>query len=198
MKVQVRWASGTVAVVAAVLVPAPAGQAATFKRCEKGKAPRCGVVRVPLDRGGAVKGSVKLAVLRIPARKRPKAGTVMLLAGGPGQGAIEALASSGRPLIAGLPRHEIVAFDQRGTGASGKLGCKALRQAKKKTKKRTKKKKRKGLGHQGLRHVRVPAGKAPGVLPQLRLLRGHRSRAAGDRGAEALAALGVLRRPRGR
>ena len=113
----------TVAVLVALTAASPAH--AAFKPCKKGKAPLCGAVSVPLDRSGGLKGTVKLSVLRIPARKGPAAGTIMLLAGGPGQGAIDT-APLLAPLLKSLPNYDFVTFDQRGTGSSGRLRCKGL------------------------------------------------------------------------
>lgn len=115
------------ATVMSLMVALPAAtSAAPLKKCEKRSPVQCGSVSVPLDRTGAVSGNVKLSVARVPARKGPPAATVMLIAGGPGESAIEALAFTGKALSKALPRFDIVAFDQRGTGESGQLRCRAL------------------------------------------------------------------------
>ena len=118
-----RLAAG-LGVVAALLVAAPAE--AQFKRCAKGDRAECAAIPVPLDRTGQVKGTVKISALRLPARRGPRAGTVLLLPGGPGQGGLEALLGS-LELVARLPAYDFVAFDPRGTGESGRLRCKALK-----------------------------------------------------------------------
>ncbi len=110
-------------VVGALLLAAPAE--AQFKRCAKGADLQCATIPVPLDRSGQVKGSVKLAAVRVPASRGPRAGTVMLLPGGPGQSGLDVLLSSAE-LAARLPAYDLVAFDPRGTGESGRLRCKAL------------------------------------------------------------------------
>jgi pimeloyl-ACP methyl ester carboxylesterase len=108
-----------------LVLPATA-TAAPLKKCEKRSPVQCGSVTVPLDRSGAVAGSVELSVARVPARKEPAAGTVMLIAGGPGESARDALAFTGQGLSKALLRFDVVAFDQRGTGESGRLRCRAL------------------------------------------------------------------------
>ena len=113
-------------VLTAMLALPVAASAAPLKKCKKRSAIECGGVSVPLDRTGAVPGRVKLAVVRLPARKGPAKGTVVLIAGGPGESAIGALALTGLPLARALPRFDVVAFDQRGTGESSRLRCRAL------------------------------------------------------------------------
>jgi len=80
---------------------------------------------VPLDRSGRVKGGVKLALRRLPAVQGPALGTVVFLAGGPGESAISALPGFGGAFRRALPRFDIVTFDQRGTGRSGSLRCRS-------------------------------------------------------------------------
>ena len=87
---------------------------------------QCSTVDVPLDRSGAVQGTVRLAVRRVPATRGPSQGTVMFLAGGPGESALSALPSLSQLFSALLPTHDLVTFDQRGTGQSGPLSCAAL------------------------------------------------------------------------
>ena len=86
---------------------------------------RCGTVlrvpRIPELRNGA---RIDLAVAIVPAvATRAKPDPLFLLAGGPGQGAIEGFA----PLLgafAGIRRErDLVLVDQRGTGASNRLDC---------------------------------------------------------------------------
>ena len=88
---------------------------------------QCSTVDVPLDRSGAVPGTVRLAVRRVPARQGPSRGTVMFLAGGPGESALSALPSLSELFATLLPTHDLVTFDQRGTGQSGPLFCDAVR-----------------------------------------------------------------------
>ncbi|HZI90615.1 MAG TPA: alpha/beta fold hydrolase [Thermoleophilaceae bacterium] len=87
---------------------------------------QCSTVDVPLDRSGAVPGTVRLAVRRVPATRGPSQGTVMFLAGGPGESALSVLPALAQVFSALLPNYDLVTFDQRGTGQSGPLACAAL------------------------------------------------------------------------
>jgi pimeloyl-ACP methyl ester carboxylesterase len=85
---------------------------------------QCATLIVPFDRGDPSIGQLALAVQRVPA-SAPRVGTIVLLAGGPGQAAIppfeEVIAPLSRdPSLRGF---ELVAFDQRGTGQSEELQC---------------------------------------------------------------------------
>jgi pimeloyl-ACP methyl ester carboxylesterase len=122
--------AGLVALGVGALLALPTGAAAApLKKCEKRSSVLCGSVTIPLDRTGAVAGRVKLSVLRLPASKRPHVGTLMVLAGGPGESATGALALTALSLGKAASRFDLVAFDQRGTGKSGELRCRALRRS---------------------------------------------------------------------
>jgi pimeloyl-ACP methyl ester carboxylesterase len=87
-------------------------------------------VIVPLDRSGVVPGTVDLHVEELPVASGQPRGAVFLIAGGPGQGSAHAF-ELGNADSAGLfrllfPGYTIVAYDDRGTGASGLLNCPAL------------------------------------------------------------------------
>jgi pimeloyl-ACP methyl ester carboxylesterase len=101
---------------------------AAFSPCSRGSRVLCDRVSVPLDRSGAVAGQVSLAVQRVrpPGRSR---GTVVALAGGPGQPAIAHRSSFADMLGPVLRERELVVFDQRGTGRSGLLRCSRLERA---------------------------------------------------------------------
>ncbi len=115
-----------VAAGVAIAQPAPL----TFASCPPGqvtaRAPglQCAALEVPFERGNPAAGSVALAVQRVPA-SAPRVGTIVLLAGGPGQPALPAFEEFLAPLAreAALRGFELVAFDQRGTGQSQGLEC---------------------------------------------------------------------------
>jgi pimeloyl-ACP methyl ester carboxylesterase len=89
----------------------------------------CGTVTVPLDRSGAVPGTIGLRVRALgPSAGGAASGVVLALAGGPGQAATPLLDSFATVLKPVLRTRELVTFDQRGTGASGRLRCAALAQ----------------------------------------------------------------------
>jgi pimeloyl-ACP methyl ester carboxylesterase len=85
---------------------------------------QCATLDVPFDRADPAADSVALAVQRVPA-SAPRAGVIVLLAGGPGQPALGPFESFLAPLAreTALRGFELVAFDQRGTGQSQGLQC---------------------------------------------------------------------------
>jgi pimeloyl-ACP methyl ester carboxylesterase len=92
----------------------------------------CTQVVVPLDRTGAVPGSISLHVEELPASGTPK-GVMFLIAGGPGQGSAYTFGlgdANADALYRYLfPGYTLVAYDDRGTGNSGLLDCPALQTA---------------------------------------------------------------------
>src|SRR5215207_4786137 len=116
-----------VAVLACIV--STSATAAPLDRCTSAARDRtlCGRVTVPLDRSGAVPGAIALRVKALPPATGGTAGApVMAIAGGPGQAAVpllDAFSSALRPL---LRTRELILFDQRGTGGSGRLRCAAL------------------------------------------------------------------------
>jgi pimeloyl-ACP methyl ester carboxylesterase len=91
--------------------------------CPDDPAGHCGTLRVPLDRSGAIKGTIgiKFAYKGSLRGRTP----ILALSGGPGQAGVVLLsdfADSLRP----AGRRGVVVLDQRGTGFSGVLRCRAL------------------------------------------------------------------------
>lgn len=97
-------------------------------RCVRYSPLLCGSVTVPLDRTGAVAGTVRLHVERLAAR-RPTAPPLFFLSGGPGQAGDDATTALAQLLAPALQHRDLVVFDQRGTGLSGALDCPALERA---------------------------------------------------------------------
>ena len=91
---------------------------------------RCGVVQRPLDAARPTGPRLDIHFMVVPAvARRRLPDPVFLLAGGPGQSAIE-LAPTVLPLLARLNRRrDIVFVDQRGTGRSSPLECEDRRHA---------------------------------------------------------------------
>ena len=92
----------------------------------------CSQVVVPLDRTGAVPGTISLHVEELPADGVAR-GTIFLIAGGPGQGSAHVF-GLGNPSANLLfrylfPGYNLVAYDDRGTGQSGLIDCPALQVA---------------------------------------------------------------------
>jgi pimeloyl-ACP methyl ester carboxylesterase len=83
----------------------------------------CTTVTVPLDRGGAVPGTIGLSVERLQAGLAPSSSAVLALAGGPGQAANPLAAFIAKAIAPGLRNRDLIVFDQRGTGRSDPLNC---------------------------------------------------------------------------
>src|ERR671915_315410 len=113
--------------VLVTLAPAaPADAALRFKRCG-GYGFACARLSVPLDHSGAVPGGISLLVKRLRADRRPRRGVTFVLAGGPGQSASDTFEGDGLGQVYGAFRNrDLIVFDQRGTGRSGLLRCRAL------------------------------------------------------------------------
>ena len=87
-------------------------------------AARCGNLEVWEDRDAKAGRRIRLEIAVVPARLRAReSDPIVVLAGGPGQGAIS-LASQVMPLFTKLnDARDIVLIDQRGTGSSNPLDC---------------------------------------------------------------------------
>lgn len=85
---------------------------------------RCGVLTVPEDRANPGGRQIDLNIAVIPAIKRnPEPDPLFLLAGGPGQSAIQTFPAL-LPLLYDIHEsRDIVLVDQRGTGKSNPLRC---------------------------------------------------------------------------
>ncbi|HEX7291078.1 MAG TPA: alpha/beta fold hydrolase [Conexibacter sp.] len=118
--------------VAGLLVPLAATAEATAvatRACpgQGVRAARCLRVPVPLDRGGALPGTVDLNVRLLPPVSGDAHETILALAGGPGQAAAPLLLEFELALTGPVLRsRRLVTFDQRGTGRSGLLRCPGL------------------------------------------------------------------------
>jgi pimeloyl-ACP methyl ester carboxylesterase len=82
---------------------------------------------VPLDRTGQVEGTIGLHVEVLPNAVGARRGVVFLVAGGPGQGSAHTFdlgeAETAAFYHSVFPGYTLVAYDDRGTGRSGLLGC---------------------------------------------------------------------------
>jgi pimeloyl-ACP methyl ester carboxylesterase len=124
-----RRTAATLLACGLALAAPPAGRAATAHAsaaCPSVARVQCAAVPVPLDRTGRVPGTVTLRAARVPAAAGPSKGTILFLAGGPGESALSALSDVEALVARFAPGYDVVTFDQRGTGASGALGCFAL------------------------------------------------------------------------
>jgi pimeloyl-ACP methyl ester carboxylesterase len=119
------------AVAVLLALPGGAQAAGSDPPCSPQSTGSCEVV-VPLDRSGAMPGSIALHVDVLRATG-PRVGTMFLVAGGPGQGSATTfdLGSADQTDVLRFlfPGYDLVAVDNRGTGQSGLITCPGLQNA---------------------------------------------------------------------
>lgn len=109
-------------------VAAPPAPAALKFGFDCGGNLECAHLKVPIDRSGAVPGTITLRVDRL--RPEKPNGAVFAIAGGPGQGATTIEEGLNNDINAALGHRDLIVIDQRGTGGSGALSCPTLDGAK--------------------------------------------------------------------
>ena len=109
----------------AAIRPIPA-TALTFAPCQGSPRFDCATLPVPLDRSGRVAGTVNLSVERLATALAPAASAVLALAGGPGQATLPLDDFIARAMSPALAARDLILFDQRGTGTSDPLSCRAF------------------------------------------------------------------------
>jgi pimeloyl-ACP methyl ester carboxylesterase len=89
-----------------------------WQRCGKGV--KCADAEVPRDYFDASKGTIRIALVRVPAtHPEERLGSVFINFGGPGYGAVESIKHSGAESYKALNRrYDLIGFDPRGTGLS--------------------------------------------------------------------------------
>ncbi len=113
----------------AVVAAAPADAAVTSIPCITALDQfECATITVPQSRSGVVSGTARLQMIKLPAQEGPRLGTLLVLAGGPGQSSTLVLPSVAE-MLSGANRYDIIAIDQRGTGFSEPLTCLSLGRA---------------------------------------------------------------------
>jgi pimeloyl-ACP methyl ester carboxylesterase len=113
-----------------LVVAAPSSSAALpFSPCAKVGGFSCASLSVPLERSGAMPGSVSLSIERRLAGAAASRVAVLALAGGPGQAALPLGSYVAEAIAPAVGARDLLLFDQRGTGASGALACPALTSA---------------------------------------------------------------------
>jgi len=70
-----------------------------------------------------VPGTIDLAISRVPATGGAKRGTLVFLAGGPGQAAVPLTGPVAESLGESVAGYDLIFLDQRGTGRSGAVAC---------------------------------------------------------------------------
>jgi pimeloyl-ACP methyl ester carboxylesterase len=97
-----------------------------FGPCAGSTAFSCATAPVPLDRTGALPGTVELSVERRLVGAAPSTNAVVALAGGPGQAVLPLASFIAQAIAPALSTRDLLLFDQRGTGRSSPLSCRAL------------------------------------------------------------------------
>jgi pimeloyl-ACP methyl ester carboxylesterase len=117
--------AAALAATVAALASAPAASAQEL-RCPEGA--RCATLSVPLDHSGGTPGTQPVAYAVLPATGT-RTGTLVFLAGGPGEAAIPLARVVATELRRLRGSYDLVLVDQRGTGASGAVECELESQA---------------------------------------------------------------------
>jgi pimeloyl-ACP methyl ester carboxylesterase len=98
----------------------------SFTPCAREPTFACTTIPVPLDRSGVAPGTISLSVERLQSAAAPSASAVLALAGGPGQAADPLAGQLAKSIGPALGSRDLIVYDQRGTGRSDPLSCKAL------------------------------------------------------------------------
>ncbi|QES49559.1 alpha/beta hydrolase [Streptomyces venezuelae] len=120
-------AAGSLAAGPVAAVPAPPGPHIRWGGdCPERPVPsglECGTLTVPLDHAAPAKGTVDLALARIPAAGPQRRGSLLLNFGGPGAPGIATLADVHREFADLGEAYDLVTFDPRGVGHSAPVSC---------------------------------------------------------------------------
>jgi pimeloyl-ACP methyl ester carboxylesterase len=115
----------TTAVLALLLLAVPAEAQVRWRDCPSFGGVQCATLTVPLDRSGATRGSVPLRIARVTfSRNRDR--HLMYLSGGPGGAGVLEMVDVLNLVPRVVRDFTVLGFDQRGTGRSGLLRCRAL------------------------------------------------------------------------
>jgi pimeloyl-ACP methyl ester carboxylesterase len=114
--------SASLAVAPATAAAGPAAKRATCTSSFDLPGAHCGTVSVPVDRSGAVPGTISLFYEFLPSKKKAKS-TIAVFPGGPGA-ATSILGFDVLPVLRKtLDDHNLLLLDQRGTGRSQYVDC---------------------------------------------------------------------------
>ncbi len=111
---------------AGACVPALAQGEISFAPCEQSNDFACAHLVVPLDRTGALPGTITLAIRRHRAAVGEERSAIIALAGGPGQPALPFLEQFDEVLGPIAATRDVIVFDERGIGLSDPLSCHAF------------------------------------------------------------------------
>jgi pimeloyl-ACP methyl ester carboxylesterase len=85
---------------------------------------QCSSLEVPEDRAAPNGRKVKLAIAWVPARNEAEPDPMFMLAGGPGQSALDSYPTIAAAFAELNKKRDVILVDQRGTGDSNRLVCK--------------------------------------------------------------------------
>ncbi len=100
-----------------------ASAALSFAPCTSAVGFTCATLPVPLDRSGKTPGTINLPIERKSAGTIQTQSAVIALAGGPGQAANPLGEELATAIAPALSSHDMLVFDQRGTGQASPLNC---------------------------------------------------------------------------
>ncbi|HTZ85062.1 MAG TPA: alpha/beta hydrolase [Solirubrobacteraceae bacterium] len=109
--------------VALVGAASPAGAAISFTPCPSAAGFSCATLSVPLDRSGKAPGTINLPIERKSSGTIQTQSALIALAGGPGQAANPLGEQLATAIAPALSSHDLLVFDQRGTGQANPLNC---------------------------------------------------------------------------
>ncbi len=114
----------SLALLALVTAGAGAASAAlTYSTCPENAGFSCAAISVPVTRSGKAPGTIALTIERKAASTTQTPSAVIALAGGPGQAADPLAEQLATAIAPALSTHDLLVFDQRGTGRSSPLNC---------------------------------------------------------------------------
>ena len=85
---------------------------------------QCSSLQVPENRAAPNGRKIRLAIAWLPAKGEGRPDPMFMLAGGPGQSALESFPGIAQAFAEVRKKRDIILVDQRGTGSSNKLICK--------------------------------------------------------------------------
>jgi pimeloyl-ACP methyl ester carboxylesterase len=117
-----------VVALAVVAVEDDHARPATFAPCALTNDVVCGYISVPLDYAHPDGRRIRLSVMAQPDTAAQR-GTIMLIAGGPGEASTTVFDLTSDLWRSLFPGYRVVAYDDRGTGDSGRLSCRGAKTA---------------------------------------------------------------------
>src|SRR4029450_3550509 len=100
----------------------------TLTPCASTEGLLCGFVSVPLDYSHPKGRKLRLFVTAQPKKDKQR-GTILLLAGGPGEASATGFGPPPDLWTSLFPGYNVAAYDDRGTGASAALSCRGAKTA---------------------------------------------------------------------